>query len=200
MSDALPGTTRFAHRLQGRASLTAEAVCLARALEHLKPEDRRVVDDPYAELFLSGATRLGLRAWSGSFTGRVFRRLAPSSTSYVPLRHRFIDDGLTAALDAGAEQVVLLGAGYDTRAYRFAETLAGSEQMTGNLPGESHLEWTRNLRGDQPSAIDRRLDAKLAGPRRQDDLRGESTGGAPPAASSPRGGSTRAGRTRTRRA
>lgn len=134
MSDALPDTTRFAHRLQGRASLTAEAVCLARALEHLKPEDRRVVDDPYAELFLSGATRLGLRAWSGSFTGRVFRRLAPSSTSYVPLRHRFIDDGLTAALDAGAEQVVLLGAGYDTRAYRFAETLAGRPVYEVDLP------------------------------------------------------------------
>ena len=43
----------------------------------------------------------------------------------MPLRHRFIDDHLAAALDAGAEQVVLLGAGYDTRAYRFADQLAG---------------------------------------------------------------------------
>ena len=43
----------------------------------------------------------------------------------MPLRHRFIDDHLTTALDAGATQVVLLGAGYDTRAYRFADQLAG---------------------------------------------------------------------------
>jgi len=84
-----------------------------------------VVDDPYAHLFLSRASRAALAAWSGSLTGRALRRLGPSGTTYVPLRHRFIDDHLTAALDAGAEQVVLLGAGYDTRAYRFADQLAG---------------------------------------------------------------------------
>jgi methyltransferase (TIGR00027 family) len=115
----------FAHRLQGRPSLTAEAVTMARALEHLKPEDERIVDDPWAHLFLSTPARRALAAWSGSLTGRVLRRLGPSGTTYVPLRHRFIDDHLTAALDAGAAQVVLLGAGYDTRAYRFADQLAG---------------------------------------------------------------------------
>ena len=115
----------FAHRLQGRPSLTAEAVTIARALEHLRPPDKRVVDDPYAHLFLSRASRAALNAWSGSLTGRALRRLGTSGTTYVPLRHRFIDDHLSAALDAGAAQVVLLGAGYDTRAYRFADQLAG---------------------------------------------------------------------------
>jgi methyltransferase (TIGR00027 family) len=33
-------------------------------------------------------------------------------------RTRFIDDALTDALEAGSEQVVCLGAGFDTRAYR----------------------------------------------------------------------------------
>jgi methyltransferase (TIGR00027 family) len=122
MSDA---GGRFAHRLQGRPSITAEAVTMARALEHLKPEGQRVVDDPYAHLFLSRASRAALAAWSGSLTGRALRRLGPTGTTYVPLRHRFIDDHLTAALHNGAEQVVLLGAGYDTRAYRFADHLAG---------------------------------------------------------------------------
>ncbi|MDQ1494187.1 MAG: hypothetical protein QOG69_670 [Actinomycetota bacterium] len=98
---------------------------MARALEHLRPADKRVVDDPYAHLFLSRASRAALNAWSGSLTGRTLRRLGTTGTTYVPLRHRFIDDHLGAALDAGAEQVVLLGAGYDTRAYRFAEQLAG---------------------------------------------------------------------------
>ena len=98
---------------------------MARALEHLKPEGERIVDDPWAHLFLGRAARSALAAWSGSLTARVLRRLGPSGTTYVPLRHRFIDDHLTAALDAGVEQVVLLGAGYDTRAYRFADQLAG---------------------------------------------------------------------------
>ena len=93
---------------------------LARALEQLKPEHERVVDDPWAHLFLSRASRGALAAWTGSLTGRVLRRLGPSATTYVPLRHRYIDDHLLEALDHGARQVVLLGAGYDTRAYRFA--------------------------------------------------------------------------------
>ena len=98
---------------------------MARALEHLQPEPKRVVDDPYAHLFLSRASRTALAAWSGSLTGRALRRLGRTGTTYVPLRHRFIDDHLVASLDEGAEQVVLLGAGYDTRAYRFADRLAG---------------------------------------------------------------------------
>src|SRR6476661_6284949 len=95
----------FAHRLQSRPSLTAEAVTMARALEHLKPPDERVIDDPWAQLFLSPAARRMLAAWSGSVTGRVARRLGATGTSYVPLRHRFIDDHLATALDAGVVQV-----------------------------------------------------------------------------------------------
>ena len=105
--------------------MTAEAVTMARALEQLKPEQSRVIDDPWAQLFLSGSSRRALNAWSGSLTGQVLRRLGGVGTSYVPLRHRFIDEHLLAALDEGVEQVVLLGAGYDTRAYRFADVLDG---------------------------------------------------------------------------
>ena len=59
---------------------------------------------------------------------------------YVPLRHRFIDDHLGSALDDGAAQVVLLGAGYDTRAYRFADQLDGRPvfevDLAADQPGE----------------------------------------------------------------
>jgi methyltransferase (TIGR00027 family) len=40
-------------------------------------------------------------------------------------RTKFIDEHLKRAVEGGAEQVVILGAGFDTRAYRFAELLAG---------------------------------------------------------------------------
>src|ERR1039457_1740902 len=39
------------------------------------------------------------------------------------LRTRFIDDALERAIKNGATQVVILGAGFDTRAYRFQELL-----------------------------------------------------------------------------
>jgi methyltransferase (TIGR00027 family) len=127
----------FAHRSQGRPSLTAEAVTLARALEALKPDASRIVDDPWAELFLSAPSRAALRAWSGSLTGRALRRLGVSGTTWVPLRHRYIDDLLVDLLDDGATQVVLLGAGYDMRAYRLAEKLAGRPVYEVDLPAIS---------------------------------------------------------------
>src|SRR3954469_7787885 len=151
MSDTSPS---FAHRLQSRPSLTAEAVTMARALEHLKPPEDRVVDDPWAHLFLSAPAQRALAAWSGSLTGRALRRLGPTGTTYVPLRHRFIDDHLTAALDGGAEQVVLLGAGYDTRAYRFADQLAGRPVFEVDLASISRAKAATIERhaGDFPAA------------------------------------------------
>ncbi len=116
----------FAHRLAGRPSLTAEVVALARALEHERPADERIVDDPYATWFLGRAGRAALAAWkvNGPAT-RLLKRLDPGGLAFVPARHRYIDDQLEASLAAGAAQVVLLGAGYDSRAYRFAAALDG---------------------------------------------------------------------------
>lgn len=119
-------TASFSHRLAGRPSITAEAVALARAIEHQRAEDERIVDDPFAEWFLGrgGRTALAAASLNGPAT-RLLKRLDPGGITYVACRHRYIDDQLASSLDAGAEQVVLLGAGYDTRAYRFADQLAG---------------------------------------------------------------------------
>lgn len=162
----------FAHRLQARPSLTAEAVTLARALEQLKPEAERVVDDPWAQLFLSRASRAALAAWSGSLTGRMLRRLGPSATTYVPLRHRFVDDHLVEALDRGAAQVVLLGAGYDTRAYRFAEKLDGRPVFEVDLAAISRAKAATIARhADQlPSANVVRVEIDFEVQRLQDVL------------------------------
>lgn len=51
-----------------------------------------------------------------------------AATSNMMLaRTRFIDDHLVRAVAGGASQVVILGAGFDTRAYRFAQLLAGKK-------------------------------------------------------------------------
>jgi methyltransferase (TIGR00027 family) len=134
---AEPSRNPFLHRLQDRPSLTAEAVTMARAVEYLKRPEDRIIEDPWAQHFLSRPSRAALRVWSGSLTGRALRRLGAAGTTWVPLRHRFIDEHLLAALADGASQVVLLGAGYDMRAYRFAEQLAGRPVFEVDLPAIS---------------------------------------------------------------
>lgn len=108
------------------ASLTAEVVCYFRAVERHRPAAERVLDDPYAERFLS-------RRWQAVAKSPLARlALTPGGSigagalqSFVAARHRFMDDRLRAFLADGGEQVVILGAGYDTRALRFADALGG---------------------------------------------------------------------------
>jgi methyltransferase (TIGR00027 family) len=109
--------------LQHLASTTAEAVCLIRAYEHAKPPAARVVDDPYAHWFLGPVLRAAL-----SYEGLVpdLGAYADWATDgivrFVVARHRYMDDALRRA-SRRIRQVVLLGAGYDMRAYRFAREL-----------------------------------------------------------------------------
>jgi methyltransferase (TIGR00027 family) len=54
----------------------------------------------------------------GSSLLGVSDRLAPGVRGFILGRTRYIDDALIAALGEGIDQVVILGAGYDSRAYR----------------------------------------------------------------------------------
>jgi methyltransferase (TIGR00027 family) len=54
--------------------------------------------------------------------GRESREVAGMSNLML-VRTRFVDEHLRVALDHGATQLVILGAGFDTRAYRFEEAL-----------------------------------------------------------------------------
>src|SRR5712691_9036033 len=102
-------------RVRGRPSQTAEAVCLMRASDQRRPPAERIVDDPYARWFLGPMSRATLASWEASGRwGRLAERLSPGLTAWVLTRHRYVDDCLVGALEGDVDQVVLLGAGYDT--------------------------------------------------------------------------------------
>lgn len=114
----------------GRPSRTAEYVALFRALETARPADERLVDDPWAIRFLSPGLRLAallahLPGGAALVAGVLDRRWPGPRLSTV-VRTRMVDDLVTAALDAGAHQLVLLGAGYDTRGLRLPSAAASS--------------------------------------------------------------------------
>lgn len=105
----------------GRASRTAELNALFRALEHHRPAEFRLVDDPLAETLLSwrcrpvaALTRFG--PWRLAAERLIDRRWPGVRTSVVA-RTRLIDDIIAGVLDE-VGQIVVLGAGYDTRAWR----------------------------------------------------------------------------------
>ena len=104
------------------ASRTAQFVTLFRALESARPPGERLFEDPLARDFLDG--RLGRLAdlarvpGIGRVVPALVDRRSPGSRLAVVVRTRFIDDALREALTAGLDQVVLLGAGFDSRAHR----------------------------------------------------------------------------------
>ncbi len=107
---------------EGRPSRTAEYMALFRAIESSRPADRRPFDDRFARRFLSFplagvATLCGLPGAADLVSRVIDRRWAGARSSAVA-RTRFIDDTIESALDRGIDQLVILGAGFDARAYR----------------------------------------------------------------------------------
>ena len=105
-----------------RASRTAEYMALFRALESARPARERLFPDPLARASLSPRLRVlpalaRARPAHRAITAVIDRRWPGARASGVA-RTRLIDDHLRQALDDGFEQVVLLGAGFDARAYR----------------------------------------------------------------------------------
>lgn len=108
--------------MQDRASFTAETVALMRALETHRGSGRRLFVDPFADAFTSGRLRF-LARWSrmpvvGPVAHRVYDWVAgPGPRPSAVARTRFIDDAVTGRASV-VDQLVLLGAGFDTRAHR----------------------------------------------------------------------------------
>jgi len=99
---------------------TAVGAGMMRALEsHAR---RPLVDDRLSERFLTGwvavVVRHRLLRW---LFLSLLERAGPGFYGAVVCRTRAIDDACREALAPGVEQVVILGAGMDTRPYRLAE-------------------------------------------------------------------------------
>ena len=105
-----------------QSSTTAEFMALFRAQELALPERKRLFNDPFAASFL-GPT---LRAISQLFRVPLLRILLarfidarwPGARTSGIARTRLIDDWASDEVAAGAQQVLILGAGFDSRAWR----------------------------------------------------------------------------------
>ncbi len=85
-----------------------------RAVETQKPASRRICYDPFARKFTSPGYFLFECAFNTYAEWR-----SPGLIGFVACRTRYIDDYLEQCLQKNTKQVVILGAGLDSRAYRF---------------------------------------------------------------------------------
>jgi methyltransferase (TIGR00027 family) len=113
---------------------TAAGVAMLRSIEA-----ERICYDPYA----SAMANKGIGSYLSKLIiqSGLYDRMSPGAMSFVIGRERYIDDYLVAGLCDGLDQVILLGAGFDTRAYR--------------IPG---IEKTRVFEIDQPATQELKLE------------------------------------------
>jgi methyltransferase (TIGR00027 family) len=103
-------------------SSTAAYMALFRAVESARPEKGRLFTDPLASALLPTSLRLVADVARLPRIGRAIPAILdlgwPRTRSSGVVRTRLIDTMVDDALGDGALQLVLLGAGYDSRAYR----------------------------------------------------------------------------------
>lgn len=104
--------------VENKPSETALNVCICRALA--AQEDRNEIrgQDFMAELFLPEESKIYLKD-AASQKSVIERGISPALYAYVIARTAYLDDMVRKALEENVPQIVFLGAGYDSRAYRY---------------------------------------------------------------------------------
>lgn len=94
---------------------TAQGVAKARHYEALWDEARRLFFDPHAAEMYPGAF---VQAWLGTtLTRRLYDLVGPGILEMLLIRTKWLDDQVMSHAPS-VEQMIILGAGYDTRGFR----------------------------------------------------------------------------------
>jgi len=104
-------------RIETTVSRTAEWTCVARAFSSTEPDSHCRCDDQLACQLLPWFLRPMVKT---SAARAIFKRMAPDGLyHYVVARTKYIDNVCRRALAQRFPQILILGAGFDTRALRF---------------------------------------------------------------------------------
>ena len=106
-------------KAERRQISTARGVALVRAIEMTRPASGRVSSDPYAQRFVNPLAVQAMRVIGALGINRLTG--IEGMMNFAMARERCIADIMVRELRDGVEQIVVLGAGFDTRAYRLPE-------------------------------------------------------------------------------
>jgi methyltransferase (TIGR00027 family) len=148
----------------GKPSRTAVVTLHARALGTKLPDRDLRNPDSLAERFIGTRERAILAEMPGpkDLTGMDFTsawkelpEIRRRVFLHVLARTRMIDDTLRKAIADGIQQMVVLGAGYDSRAYRFQDLLRGIAVFELDFPDTQEFKKmrVRDIMGQPPRNV-----------------------------------------------
>ena len=107
-----------ARRIESKSSRTAGFICMYRAASYLEKKELYQSGDYIAPRLLPGLIKFLVRYKLINFKWPFFPK---GIYEYVIARTKYIDNIFKESIENGIEQILLFGAGFDTRAVRFAE-------------------------------------------------------------------------------
>jgi methyltransferase (TIGR00027 family) len=118
-TDSIADSSKINVKKKGLSKM-AELIAVHRVVESALPESERICYDPYAvRLVDPGIFEFARKNPEKAKAMREhYERLFPGLGNSIRARVRYFDGFVKASVDGGIEQLVILGAGYDTRAYR----------------------------------------------------------------------------------
>lgn len=106
----------------GKTSRTAQYMAFFRALETKRSNRNKLFSDPYAIHFLDSRLRLAVKLSNvplfKSYLKKTIQKKIPGAYSSGLARTKYIDELLCSTIKDEVKQVIILGAGFDTRASR----------------------------------------------------------------------------------
>jgi methyltransferase (TIGR00027 family) len=140
-----------------RARSTAEGAASLRAAGALEADPAVRCPDDLAGGFLGGfnVTTLAKHRLTRPPVLRWANRILPGAYAFEIARCKFIDEVTLSEADAGLDELVLLGAGLDSRPYRLAEWLEGVRVFEVDHPASqaTKLARLRRLLGEEPPGV-----------------------------------------------
>ncbi|HVP22042.1 MAG TPA: SAM-dependent methyltransferase [Anaerolineaceae bacterium] len=141
-------------RIETRSSETASFTCFSRGCATRERDPRFRGPDDMAELLFPPMAKLMLNV--APLRKIILRQMFPPGMhEYIFARTKVMDAAFGEALDACFLQIVLLGAGFDTRALRFASRNQGTKIFELDAPTtqQAKLEVLRRKKISLPSEL-----------------------------------------------
>ncbi len=130
------------NRIEGKVSITAQGTCLARAISYYEKDINYKSNDDIAPIIVPSYLSLLVKyGFSRKLLKKTFLK-APGNYEYLIARTKFIDN-IFENMDDTIEQVLILGAGFDSRAIRFKNKLARKKIFELDVPVTQQIKMDR---------------------------------------------------------